>query len=67
MMSKEVKELLAEIGERVIRGNIPAVTKEFDKETKQFIFTIPGEPRKLVLDPDESIQWFNAETGPVGV
>lgn len=67
MMSEEVKELLAKIGERVIRGNIPAVIKEFDKETKQYIFTIPGEPRKLVLDPDGTIGWYNAETGPVGV
>lgn len=66
-MSDVIKELLAKIGENVVRGNIPAVTKEFDKETKQFIFTIPGDPRKLILDPDGSIQWFNAENGPVGV
>lgn len=66
-MSDVVKELLAKIGENVVRGNIPAVTKEFNKETKQFIFTIPGDPRKLILDLDGSIQWFNAETGPVGV
>ena len=62
-MSNVVNELLISVGERVIRGNVPAVTKEFDRETKQFIFSIPGEPRKLVLDPDGTIGWYNAD-GP---
>lgn len=65
MMTNEVKNLLITVGERVIKGEIPAVTKQYDRVTKQYIYSIPGEPRKLVVDPDGAINWFDAENGPV--
>ena len=63
-MSNEVKELLTIIGERSIRGLFPPYTRKFDNETKQQVITIPGQDRKLVIDPDGEINWFDAVNGP---
>ena len=69
-MSNEVQELLAKIGEQVLLRNTSnihwhylAITKTFDQITKQYIFSFPDEPRKLVLDPDGTINWYNSD-GP---
>ena len=69
-MSNEVQELLAKIGEECLRRNCSdshwpylTITKTFDPITKQYIFSLPDEPRKLVLDPDGTINWYNSD-GP---
>ena len=64
-MEKEVKRLLSIIGENVIRGKIIVIDKKHDPETKQTICTIPGEDKRLVLDPDGAINFFDAVNGPV--
>ena len=63
MMTNEVKNLLITVGERSIRGVVPAYVKTWDKETDQYVYSIPGEPRKLVVDPDGAINWYNSN-GP---
>lgn len=66
MTNKVVKELLAEIGENVINGKVPSMIKKFDPNTDQDVITITGgEPRRLVVDPDGAINWFDYENGPV--
>lgn len=66
MMNEVVKELLAEIGENVINGQVPAMIKKFDPNTEQDVIAITGgEPRRLVVDPDGAINWFDYENGPV--
>lgn len=64
MMNKEVERLLIIIGERVINNKVPVVETSYDPETKQKIFTIPGEDKKLVIDPDDSLGFFDAVNGP---
>ena len=58
-MSNEVQELLAKIGEKVVRGKIFKFDKYTDPETKQVIIALENEPRRLVLDPDGAINWYN--------
>lgn len=66
MMSEEVKELLAKIGMNAITGIVPSMIKKFDPNTEQDVIIIPGgEPRRLVVDPDGAINWFDYENGPV--
>jgi hypothetical protein len=60
-MSNEVQELLAKIGEKVVRGSVFKLDKHTDPETKQVIISIEDEPRKLILDPDGAINWYNSE------
>lgn len=60
-MSNEVQELLAKIGEKVVRGKVFKLDKYTDTETKQVIISIEDEPRKLILDPDGAINWYNSE------
>ena len=60
-MSNEVQELLAKIGEKVVRGSVFKLDKYTDTETKQVIISIEEEPRKLILDPDGAINWYNSE------
>lgn len=62
-MSDVVKELLAKIGEAFIKGTGLSITKTYDPITKQYIFSLPDEPRKLILDPDGTINWYNCN-GP---
>lgn len=64
-MSNEVQELLAKIGEKVVRGKVFKLDKYTDPETKQVIISLENEPRRLVLDPDGAINWFDYENGPV--
>ena len=64
-MSNEVQELLAKIGENVVRGKVFKLDKKTDPNTKQVIISLENEPRRLVLDPDGAINWFNYENGPV--
>lgn len=64
-MSNEVQELLAKIGENVVRGKVFKLDKYTDPETKQIIISLENEPRKLILDPDGAINWFDAVNGPV--
>ena len=64
-MSEEVKELLAIIGANVISGKVFKLDKYTDPNTKQVIISLEGEPRRLVLDPDGAINWFDYENGPV--
>ena len=64
-MSEEVKELLAIIGANVISGKVFKLDKYTDPETKQVIISLEGEPRRLILDPDGAINWFDAVNGPV--
>lgn len=54
-MSNEVQELLAKIGEKVVRGKVFKLDKKTDPETKQVIISLEGEPRKLILDPDVKV------------
>ena len=63
-MSNEVQELLAKIGENVVRGKVFKLDKMIDPETKQVIISLENEPRRLVLDPDGAINWFDYENGP---
>ncbi len=63
-MSNEVQELLAKIGEKVVRGSVFKLDKHTDPETKQVIIALENEPRRLVLDPDGAINWYNYENGP---
>lgn len=58
-MSNEVQELLAKIGENVVRGKVFKLDKKTDPETKQVIISLENEPRKLILDPDGVINWYN--------
>lgn len=67
MMEKEVRKLLIIIGDRVIKGKNPYFIKTYDPETKQKIFEIPGEDKRLVMDPDGALNFFDAVNGPVGV
>ena len=67
-MSNEVQELLAKVGEAYLKRTCSdshwpylSMTKTFDPITKQYIFSFPDEPRKLVLDPDGAINWYNSE------
>lgn len=60
-MSNEVQELLAKIGEKVVRGSIFKLDKYTDPETKQVIISLENEPRKLILDQDGAINWYNSE------
>ena len=62
-MSNEVQELLAKIGEMVVRGKMFKLDKYTDPETKQVIISLENEPRRLVLDPDGAINWYNTD-GP---
>lgn len=64
-MSNEVQELLAKIGENVVRGKVFKLDKKTDPETKQVVISLENEPRRLVLDPDGAINWFDYENGPV--
>lgn len=64
-MSEEVKELLAIIGANVISGKVFKLDKYTDPVTNQVIISLEGEPRRLVLDPDGAINWFDYENGPV--
>ena len=60
-MSNEVQELLAKIGEKVVRGSVFKLDKHTDPETKQVIISLENEPRKLILDQDGAINWYNSE------
>ena len=62
-MDEVVKELLAKIGENVVRGKVFKLDKYTDPETKQVIISLENEPRKLILDPDGAINWYNSD-GP---
>ena len=62
-MSNEVQELLAKIGENVVRGKVFKLDKKTDPETKHVIISLENEPRKLILDPDGAINWYNSD-GP---
>ena len=64
-MSNEVQELLAKIGEKVVRGKVFKLDKYTDPETKQVIISLENEPRRLAIDPDGAINWFDYENGPV--
>ena len=64
-MDEVVKELLAKIGENVVRGKVFNLDKYTDPETKQVIISLEGESRRLILDPDGAINWFDAVNGPV--
>lgn len=64
-MSEEVKELLAIIGANVISGKVFKLDKYTDPVTNQVIISLEGEPRRLILDPDGAINWFDYENGPV--
>lgn len=64
-MSDVVKELLAKIGEMVVRGKIVILDTYTDPETKQVIISLENEPRRLAIDPDGAINWFDYEKGPV--
>ena len=67
-MEKETRRLLSIIGERVINGcTYYFGDKKYDRETKQTIFTIPGQDKRLILDPDGALNFFDAVNGPVGV
>ena len=65
-MSNEVQELLAKIGENVVRGKVFKLDKKTDPETKQVIISLENEPRKLILDPDGAINWYNSD-GPENI
>lgn len=58
-MSDVVKELLAKIGENVVRGKVFKLDRYTDPETKQVIIYLENEPRRLILDPDGAINWYN--------
>ena len=64
-MSEEVKELLAIIGANVISGKVFKLDKYTDPVTNQVIISLEGEPRRLAIDPDGAINWFDYENGPV--
>lgn len=64
-MDEVVKELLAKIGENVVRGKVFKLDKKTDPNTKQVIISLENEPRRLAIDPDGTINWFNYENGPV--
>ena len=64
-MSNEVQELLAKIGENVVRGKVFKLDKKTDPNTKQVIISLENEPRRLAIDPDGTINWFDYENGPV--
>ena len=64
-MSNEVQELLAKIGENVVRGKVFKLDKYTDPETKQVVISLENEPRRLAIDPDGAINWFDYENGPV--
>lgn len=64
-MDEVVKELLAKIGENVVRGKVFKLDKYTDPETKQVIISLENEPRRLAIDPDGAINWFDHENGPV--
>ena len=63
-MDEVVKELLAIIGANVISGKVFKLDKYTDPETKQVIISLENEPRRLAIDPDGTINWFNYENGP---
>lgn len=63
-MDEVVKELLAKIGENVVRGKVFKLDKKTDPNTKQVIISLENEPRRLAIDPDGTINWFNYENGP---
>lgn len=63
-MDEVVKELLAKIGENVVRGKVFKLDKYTDPETKQVIISLENEPRRLAIDPDGAINWFDHENGP---
>lgn len=64
-MDEVVKELLAKIGENVVRGKVFKLDKKTDPNTKQVIISLENEPRRLAIDPDGAINWFDYENGPV--
>lgn len=64
-MDEVVKELLAKIGENVVRGKVFKLDKYTDPETNQVIIALEGESRRLAIDPDGAINWFDYENGPV--
>lgn len=64
-MDEVVKELLAKIGENVVRGKVFKLDKRTDPNTKQVIISLENEPRRLAIDPDSTINWFDYENGPV--
>ena len=64
-MSEEVKELLAIIGANVISGKVFKLDKHTDPVTNQVIISLEGEPRRLAIDPDGTINWFDYKNGPV--
>lgn len=78
IMSNEVQELLAKIGEaeilrrlmvmgEVVTGKVPLVTVKVDHidDTKQAVIKIDTDDRRLVMDEDRCFGWYNAE-GPEG-
>ena len=78
IMSNEVQELLAKVGEaeilrrlmvmgEVVTGKVPLVTVKVDhiEDTKQAVIKIDTEDRRLVMDEDRCFGWYNAE-GPEG-
>lgn len=60
-MDEVVKELLAIIGANVISGKVFKLDKYTDPVTNQVIISLEGEPRRLILDPDGAINWYNSE------
>lgn len=64
-MDEVVKELLAKIGENVVRGKVFKLDKYTDPKTNQVIISLEGESRRLAIDPDGTINWFDYENGPV--
>ena len=60
-MDEVVKELLAKIGENVVRGKVFKLDKKTDPNTKQVIISLENEPRRLAIDPDGAINWYNSE------
>ena len=60
-MDEVVKELLAKIGENVVRGKVFKLDKKADPVTKSVIISLENEPRRLILDPDGAINWYNSE------
>ena len=61
-MDEVVKELLAKIGANVVRGKVFKLDKRTDPETNHVIISLgDDEPRKLILDDDGAINWYNSD------
>ena len=76
IMSNEVQELLAKIGEaeilrrlmvmgEVVTGKVPLVSVKADEieGVKYAVIKIDSDPHRLVMDEDRTFYWYNAE-GP---